>query len=175
MCFGFLKECVVSLIVPGINLFFITTFFWFQLQFDLLPNIVLQVHSFPKFHSCERPFHSSEHHFKEYLDSLNQVALQLLQFHKQCRFYLLQLLDRSVYKLVYASVFSVESGSYFVRYEYTSEFFTTRYRKFTLFLISSSWISVASVCCCDWKQALIVSNSVKAFTNDIALFYFFFG
>ena len=77
------------------------------------------------------------------------MALQLLQFHKQCHFYLLQLLDRSVYKLVYASVFSVESGSDFVRYEYTPEFFTTTYRKFTLFLISSSWISVACVCCCD--------------------------
>ena len=58
----------------------------------------------------------------------------------------------SVYKKVYAKCFQLKSGSFFVRSVRTSLLFTSTYNKFIFILISSCWISVACICCCDWDK-----------------------
>ena len=72
------------------------------------------------------------------------------------------------------SIFIIESGSYFVTFEYTPSFslVPTTYGKFILILVFCSLISVACVSCCDWDKVLLLVILLKILLIIISWYWF---
>ena len=75
------------------------------------------------------------------------------------------------------SLFIVESRSYFMRSEYTRSFSVvpSTYGKFIHILISSSWISVVCVSCCDWSKLWLLVFLLKILIIMLSWYSFAFN
>ena len=65
------------------------------------------------------------------------------------------------------SAFSVETGSHFVSIRRSFSLVPSMYGKFILILISSSWISLGYVCCCDDCYSPVAPSLAKSFLLGI--------
>ena len=74
------------------------------------------------------------------------------------------------------SLFSLESWSYFMRLSICRSFLllTSTYGTFLFILISSSWICVTCVICCDWGKLWLLVNLLKILLVMLSLYPFSF-
>ena len=151
---------MVSLIFLSINLLSLsTTFFWSQLKLwsDSLQCFAISFLSKSQF---LRDILCSEHNFKTIITKVDYFTVTAVNFINNIVFIFCNSTIFRFTKEFTQSVFSVESGSYFVSICHSFSLVPSTYDIFILILIYYPWISAVWVGCCDcgklWLLAVLL-------------------